>query len=155
LANISTDYEDKAQFLANVSPLIKNGMFSIFLHLNFPSTLEVTSSRDRRLLASFGLTEKAPLANFVFNIIFSSSHGNTTTPLKVNDDSFSCPSSSTTVAVNLHPFDTPFMHEQLWFNLGVGSFAVMAKKKTAAPTTATDPEKTMSMTKKKTAVPTT
>jgi hypothetical protein len=100
-------------------------MFSIFLRLIFPSTVEVTSSRDRGLLASFGLTEKSPLAALVFDIIFSSSHGNATTPLKVADESSSCPS-STTGAVNQHPFDTPSMHEELWFNLGVGSFSVKA-----------------------------
>ena len=123
MANNSMNYEDKAKFVTKVSPLIKNGMFSIFLCLIFPSTVEVTSSRDHHLLVSFGLmNNKCPLANLVFDTVFSSCDGTATTPINVADDSSSCPL-STTVAMNQHPFNTPFMREELWFNIGVSSFA--------------------------------
>jgi hypothetical protein len=123
MANNSMNYEDKAKFVTKVSPLIKNGMFFIFLCLIFPSTVEVTSSRDHHLLVSFGLMiNKCPLANLVFDTVFSSCDGTATTLINVADDSSSCPL-STTVAMNQHPFSTPFMGEELSFNIGVSSFA--------------------------------
>lgn len=38
--------QEKADFIKLVSPAIKNGIKKIFLHLIFPSTLEVTTSKD-------------------------------------------------------------------------------------------------------------
>ena len=39
--------QENAEFIKLVSPMIKSGMFQIFLHLIFPtSTLEVTTSKD-------------------------------------------------------------------------------------------------------------
>ena len=45
-ATIDLEHDEKVAFVAKVSPTIKCDMFQIFVRLIFPSTLEVTSSRD-------------------------------------------------------------------------------------------------------------
>jgi hypothetical protein len=112
---------EKAEFVKLVSPMIKNGMFQIFLRLIFPSTLEVTTSKDRRALLSFGLTEKCGLATLVFDSIFKSFHGTASKPLTVIGDDESSVDSSTLLP---HDFDTPEKREQLWFDFGIGKLAV-------------------------------
>jgi hypothetical protein len=51
--------------------MIKKATFNIFLCLIFPSMLEVTTSKDRKALLSFGLTEKCGLALLLFLRVFS------------------------------------------------------------------------------------
>ena len=114
--------QEKADFVKLVSPTIKSGMFQIFLRLIFPSTLEVTTSKDRRLLVSFGLTEKCGLATLVFESIFNSFQGTASKPLTVvGDDASSFDSSSIS---DPHEFDTPEKREVLWFDFGIGQLAV-------------------------------
>ena len=72
-ALVDSENQAKVNFTSKVSSAIKSGMFKIFTHLIFPSTVEVTSSRDSRALLSFGLTDKCTLASLVFDAIFSSS----------------------------------------------------------------------------------
>ena len=87
--------QEKGEFVKLVSPMIKSGMFQIFLRLIFPSTLEVTTSKDRRALLSFGLTEKCGLATLVFDTIFKSFQGTASKPLAImGDDSSSLESSA-------------------------------------------------------------
>jgi hypothetical protein len=71
----SLQLQEKAEFVKLVSLMIKNGMFQIFLHLIFPSTLEATTSKDCHALLSFGLTKKCGLATLVFDCIFKSFQG--------------------------------------------------------------------------------
>ena len=114
--------QEKADFVKLVSPTIKSGMFQIFLRLIFPSTLEVTTSKDRRSLVSFGLTEKCGLATLVFESIFNSFQGTASKPLTVvGDDASSFDSSSIS---DPHEFDTPEKREVLWFDFGIGQLAV-------------------------------
>jgi hypothetical protein len=117
------EHQVKVEFVAKASPVIKNAMFPIFLHLIFPSILEVTSSRDRRALVSFGLTEKCDLATLVFDAIFNSSVGSSSKPMNLIESQSLSPS-LTSSSVSGHAFDMPSMCEQLWFDLGVGTFAM-------------------------------
>jgi hypothetical protein len=101
-------------------------MFPIFVRLIFPSQLEVTSSRDRRALLSFGLSEKCDLATLVFDTAIFKNHsreGNASKPVNMSEDQ-SPPLSLKSPSASLHPFDTPEIREQLWFELGVGTFAI-------------------------------
>jgi hypothetical protein len=94
----------------------------IFLRLIFPSTLEATTSKDRHALLSFGLTEKCGLATLVFESIFKSFQGAPSKPVKlVGDDGFSVVNP---VVEMPYLFDTPEMRELLWFDFGIGPFAV-------------------------------
>jgi hypothetical protein len=85
-ALVDSKNQEKVNFTSKVSSAIKSGMFKIFTHLIFPSTVEVTSSRDRHALLSFGLTDKCALATLVFNIIFSSSQGAVSMTITIVDD---------------------------------------------------------------------
>jgi hypothetical protein len=114
--------QEKGEFVKLVSPMIKSGMFQIFLRLIFPSTLEVTTSKDRRALLSFGLTEKCGLATLVFDTIFKSFQGTASKPLAITgDDSSSLEYSAISEP---HEFDTPENREILWFDFGIGQYAV-------------------------------
>ena len=125
-ATIDLESDEKVAFVAKVSPTIKRDMFQIFVRLVFPSTLEVTSSRDRRTLLSFGLTEKCALAILVFDCIFKSFKGTESNPLSyTGDNELSSSASSVTYSVR-HAFDTPEKREKLWFDFGIGTFAVKA-----------------------------
>jgi hypothetical protein len=122
MATTNLHHEEKLEFVKNVSPTIKKAMFNIFLRLIFPSTLEVTTSKDRHALLSFGLTEKCGLATLVFESIFKSFQGTASKPMNlVGDDGFSV---LNPVVETLHLFDTPEMRELLWFDFGIGPFAV-------------------------------
>jgi len=113
--------QELAEFVKLVSPTIKSGMFQIFLRLIFPSTLEVTTSKDRRALLSFGLTEKCGIATLVFETIFKSFHGTASKPLTViGDDASTVPTS----ILAPHEFDTPEKREVLWFDFGIGRFTI-------------------------------
>jgi hypothetical protein len=114
--------QENAEFVKLVSPTIKNAMFQIFLRLIFPSTLEVTTSKDRRALLSFGLTEKCGLATLVFDSIFQSSQGTASKPLTIIGDDF--PSFDSSTISKPHEFDTPEKRELLWFDFGIGQLAV-------------------------------
>jgi hypothetical protein len=121
-ATTNLNREEKIEFVKNVSPTIKKAMFNIFLHLIFPSTLEVTMSKDCQALLSFGLTEKCGLATLVFESIFKSFQGTASKPMNlVGDDGFSV---LNPVVEMLHMFDPPEMRELLWFDFGIGPFAV-------------------------------
>jgi hypothetical protein len=114
--------QEKGEFVKLVSPMIKSGMFQIFLRLIFPSTLEVTTSKDRRALLSFGLTEKCGLATLVFDTIFKSFQGTASKPLAImGDDSSSLEYSAISEP---HEFDTPKNREILWFDFGIGQYAI-------------------------------
>ena len=121
-ATIDLEHNEKLAFVANVSPTIKSHMFEIFIRLIFPSTVEVTSSRDRRTLLSFGLTEQCPLAVLVFDCIFKCLKGTESLPLYIGDNE-SVSASSATSSVG-HAFNTLGMRAKLWFDLGIGTFAV-------------------------------
>jgi hypothetical protein len=121
-ATIDLEHNEKLAFVANVSPTIKSHMFEIFIRLIFPSTVEVTSSRDCRTLLSFGLTEQCPLAVLVFDCIFKRLKGTESLPLYIGDNE-SVSASSATSSVG-HAFNTPGMRAKLWFDLGIGTFAV-------------------------------
>lgn len=123
-ALLDSEKQAKVNFLSEVSSSIKSGMFPIFARLIFPSTVEVTSSRDRRALVSFGLTEKCALATLVFDLVFSSCQGTASKPVHIVDDISSDPSSTNISSNKKHPFDTPSLREQLWFDFGVGTFVV-------------------------------
>ena len=123
-ALVDSENQAKVDFISKVSSVIKSGMFKIFTHLIFPSTVEVTSSRDRHALLSFGLTEKCALATLVFDVIFSSSQGTASKPINIVDDISSPPLLTTVSSNKQHAFDTPSMHAQLWFDFGVGTFSV-------------------------------
>lgn len=115
----TNDVESKAKvdFVNKILPLLKSGMFSIFIRLIFPSTVEVTSSRDRRALLSFGLNENSPFASLVFDSIFKSLQGTTaSSPVDIAEENLSPPPTL--------KFDTPEHREELWLDLGVGTFAV-------------------------------
>jgi hypothetical protein len=121
-ATTNLNHEEKLEFVKNVSPTIKKAMFNIFLRLIFPSTLEVTTSKDRHALLSFGLTEKCGLATLVFESIFKSFQGTASKPVNlVGDNGFSVVNP---VVETPHLFDTPEMRELLWFDFGIGPFAV-------------------------------
>jgi hypothetical protein len=124
-ASSETVHQAKVDFVRKVTPAIKTAMFPIFLRLIFPSKLEVTSSRDRRALLSFGLSEKCDLATLVFDtaVFKKSFDGNSSKGVNMIED-LSSPLSSKSPSVSVHSFDTPEMREQLWFELGVGTFAV-------------------------------
>ena len=126
-ASSDIEHQAKLDFVGKVIPAIKTAMFPIFVRLIFPSQLEVTSSRDRRALLSFGLSEKCDLATLVFDtaVFFKnrSPEGNASKPVKMSEDPFP-PLSLKSPSASLHPFDTPEIREQLWFELGVGTFAV-------------------------------
>jgi hypothetical protein len=114
--------QEKAECVKLVAPTIKNSMFQIFLHLIFPSTLEVATSWDRHALLNFGLTEKCGLATLVFDSIFQSSQGTASKPLTVlGDDSSSFNSS---MISEPHEYDTPEKRELLWFDFGIGQLAI-------------------------------
>jgi hypothetical protein len=117
------EFQAKEEFVKKVVPAIKGGMFQIFLRLIFPSTVEVTSSRDRRALVSFGLTEKCDFATLVFDTIFKSVEGTSSKPVYISEN-LSPPFTSISSSVTGYAFDTPEMREQLWFQFGVGTFAV-------------------------------
>ena len=119
-AMVALSDKERADFVASVSPSIKTGMFGVFLRVIFPSKVEVTTSKDRRALTSFGLTEQCGFATLVFRLIFKS-QGTASKPCNVGADSSS---------YALHPFDTPEMHEQLWFASGVGSYSLKQLNKT-------------------------
>jgi hypothetical protein len=123
-ALVDSENQAKVNFTSKVSSAIKSGMFKIFTRLIFPSTVEVTSSRDRRALLSFGLTDKCALATLVFDAIFSSSQGTVSMPITVVDDISSPPSLTTVSSSKQHPFDTPSLRAQLWFDYGLGTFSV-------------------------------
>jgi hypothetical protein len=100
-------------------------MFQIFLHLIFPSTVEVTDTRDRRALTNFGLTHKCSLARLVFEHVFNTVPGTASKPIHLGVcDSSTDISLSTMPSSDGHEFDSEEMRELLWFNYGVGSFAV-------------------------------
>jgi hypothetical protein len=126
-ASSDVEHQAKLDFVGKVIPAIKTAMFPIFVRLILPSQLEVTSSRDRRALLSFGLSEKCDLAMLVFNtaVFFKnrSPEGNASKPVNMSEDPFP-PLSLKSPSASLHPFDTPEIREQLWFELGVGTFAV-------------------------------
>jgi hypothetical protein len=123
-ALVDSENQAKVNFTSKVSSAIKSGMFKIFTHLIFPSTVEVTSSRDRHALLSFSLMDKCGLATLVFDAIFSSSQGTVSMPITIVDD-ISSPPSLTTVSLNKqHPFDTLSLRAQLWFDYGLGTFSV-------------------------------
>jgi hypothetical protein len=84
----------------------------------------VTSSRDRCAILSFGLTDKCALATLVFDAIFSSSQGTVSMPITIVDDISSPPSLTTVSSNKQHPFDTPSLRAQLWFDYGLGTFSV-------------------------------
>jgi len=111
-ATIDLENDEKVAFVAKVSPTIKRDMFQIFVRLIFPSTLEVTSSRDRRTLLSFGLTEKCALATLVFDCIFKSFKGTESNPLSYTGDNELLSSASSVTYSVRHAFDTPEKREK-------------------------------------------
>jgi hypothetical protein len=124
-ALVDSENQAKVNFTSKVSSAIKSGMFKIFTHLIFPSTVEVTLSRDHRALLKFGLMDTCTLATLVFDIIFSSSpQGTVSMPITIVDDTSSPPSLTTVSSNKQHPFDTPSLHAQLWFDYGVGTFSI-------------------------------
>jgi hypothetical protein len=100
-ATVALGDKERADFVASVTPSIKTGMFGVFLQVIFASKVEVMTSKDRRALTSFGLTEWCGFATLVFRLIFKS-QGTASKPINVGADSSSDA---------LHPFDTPKMHE--------------------------------------------
>jgi hypothetical protein len=122
-ATTNFNCEEKIEFVKNVSPTIKKARCSISSSIFFPSTLlEVTTSKDRHALLSFGLTEKCSLATLVFESIFKSFQGTASKPVNlVGDNGFSV---LNPVVETLHLFDTSEMRELLWFDFGIGPFAV-------------------------------
>jgi hypothetical protein len=124
-SSIDRDKMKKNEFVSHVLPRIKSGMFEIFLRLIFPSTVEVTDTRNRRVLTSFGLTHKCPLALLVFEHVFSTDPGTASEPIHLGvRDSSTDISSSTMPSANGHEFDSKVMRESLWFDHEVGSFSV-------------------------------
>jgi hypothetical protein len=124
-SSIDRENNKKKEFVSCILPRIKSGMFQIFLHLIFPSTVEVTYTRGRRALTSFGLTHKSPLATLVFEHVFNSVPGTASKPIHLGVcDSSTHISSSTMLSANGHEFDSEEMRESLWFDHEVGSFAV-------------------------------
>jgi hypothetical protein len=109
--------EAKVNFVDSVSPTIKNAMFGIFIRLIFASQVEVTTSKDRRALVSFGLTEKCGVASLVFDSIFKSEEGTASKPVTVVGD-------ADMSAATPHPLNTPEMRESLWFDFGLGPFSL-------------------------------
>jgi hypothetical protein len=109
--------EAKVNFVDSVSPTIKNAMIGIFIHLIFASQVEVTTSKDRRALVSFGLTEKCGVASLVFDSIFESEEGMALKPVTVVGD-------ANTSATSSHPLNTPEMCESLWFDFGLTPFSL-------------------------------
>jgi hypothetical protein len=123
-ATVALSEKAIADFVDLVSPSIKTGMFGVFLQVIFASQVEVTTTKDRRALKSFGLMEKCGFATLVFRLIFTSQQGTASKPCTIGDDS------SLDDKAQLHPFDTPEMHEQLWFEKGVGSFSLKQLNRT-------------------------
>jgi hypothetical protein len=124
-SSIDRENKKKEEFVSHVLPRIKSGMFEIFLRLIFPSTVEVTDTRDRRALTNFGLTHKCSLARLVFEHVFNTVPGTASKPIHLGvRDSSTNISSSTMPSSNGHEFDSEEMRESLWFDYGVGSFAV-------------------------------
>ena len=101
-------------------------MFEIFLRLIFPSTVEVTDTRNQRALTTVVLTHKCSLALLVFEHVFNTAPGTASKPIHLGVcDSSTNISSSTTIPSSVgHEFDSKEIHELLWFDYEVGSFAV-------------------------------
>lgn len=124
VATSNMDHQEKSDFVKSVYPLIKSVMFGIFVRLIFPSLLEVTSTKDRRNLDSFGLTENCSLATLVFGTIFKTPEGTHTSPLIIGEDDacdMACASSNKDTP---HSLDTPETRELLWYEFGLGTFSV-------------------------------
>jgi hypothetical protein len=122
VATRNTDHQEKVDFVKSVCPLIKSVMFGIFIHLIFPSQLEVTSTKNRSNLVSFGLTENCALATFVFGTIFKTPQGTHTSPLIIGKDD-ACDMACTSNKDTPHSLDTPETRELLWYEFGVGTFS--------------------------------
>ena len=117
--------KDKVAFVSHILPRIKSGMLQIFLHLIFPSTLEVTSSCNQCALVSFGLTHMSSLASLVFKHVFNSLSGTASKPINLGVfDSSTNTTLSTTLSANGHEFDSKQECELLWFDFGVGLYAI-------------------------------
>ena len=126
---IDSQHKDKVEFVSKVASQIKSDMFKIFLRLNFPSIIEVTSSCNCHAFVSFGLTQNCALANLVFAIIFQSSHGTSSKPVTILCDHEPSPTTTSSMSSAYHhKFDTDEMREDLWFNFGLGLFAIKAVK---------------------------
>jgi hypothetical protein len=117
------NHQEKADFVKLVTPVIKNGMFPIFLRLIFPSTLEVTTTKDRHSLMTFGLTDKCGLATLVFETIFKSFQGTASKPILFAGDEAA--NIGTTIS-EPHEMDTDEQREVLWFDFGLGQLAIKA-----------------------------
>ena len=123
--SIDLEKKKKEEFVSHVLPRIKSGMFEIFLCLIFPSTVEVTDTRDRRCLTGFGLTHKCSLALLVFEHVFNTVPGTASQPidLGVHNSSANISSITSLLAIG-HELDSEEMRKSLWFNYEVGSFSI-------------------------------
>ena len=124
-SSIDTENKKKEEFVSHVLPRIKSSMIKIFLHLIFPSTVEVTDTCNQRALTGFGLAHKCSLTLLVFEHVFNTVPGTASKHIHLGvHDSSTNISSSTTLSANGHEFDSKEMRELLWFDYKVGSFAI-------------------------------
>jgi hypothetical protein len=118
-STVNIQNKEKVDFLAKACPVIRQSIFPIFTRLIFASRVEVTTSKDKCSLMSFGLTEKCGLARLVFYQAFNTQLGILTQPVIVDRDTS-----------EKHQFDTPEGRESLWFDYGIGSFTLKQFNKT-------------------------